>query len=105
MIERRSEGRKQPAREVRCRVNVVMGGSSWTAKVANLSTAGIGLLARYWLPAEAGLLVELNAAAGSLRRVLVVSVKHARATAAGEFLIGGHLTTPISDAEVAAFLA
>jgi hypothetical protein len=75
----------------------------WLAEVRNISTDGIGLLLGRWFGQETLLEVELQNAARSVSRKVLVRVKHATSHDGG-WLVGGILVQKLSEAELRAFL-
>jgi PilZ domain len=100
--ERRAFARYQPARLLPCNVNVVLGGSSWPAMVADVSTDGVSIISDSWLPAETTLLIELGSQAEAGMRTLLAHVRHATPRLSGGYHLGGRLINPLTEEQIAA---
>jgi hypothetical protein len=99
---RRAFARYQPDGLLPCNVNVVLGGSSWPAIVADVSTDGVAIVCNSWLPPETTLLIELGPQADPATRTLLAHVCHATPRPSGGYHLGGRLITPLTEEQVAA---
>ena len=100
MPDRRAFVRYRPHAELACRVNVVLGRSSWLAQVVDVSTDGIGITSDCWLPAETGLLVQVGNPGGNATRTFLAHVRHATRTPAGHFHVGARLVNHLTERQV-----
>jgi hypothetical protein len=72
----------------------------WMAMVHNFSATGLGLVFHRALEPGSVLALELRRRRHGLSRVLAVQVVHCTPQPDGNFLIGCHLNTPLSDEEL-----
>ena len=100
MLERRAFARYFLTPERGCSVNVVLGGSRWPARVADLSTDGIGILSDCWLPPETTLFVELSPTGTNPARTFLVHVRHATPKPSGGYQLGARLVNHLTEGEV-----
>ena len=100
MADRRAFVRYRPHAALPCRVNVVLGGSSWPAEVVDLSTDGIGISSACWLPTETSLLVQVGDPATHTARTFLAHVRHATRRPAGDFHVGARLVNHLTEEQV-----
>jgi hypothetical protein len=98
--ERRAVIRHQPSRELLCIVNVALGGNRWPARVADVSTDGIGILSDCWLPTETMLLIDLGAPAETAARVFLGHLRHATRRPSGGYHLGARLVNHLSSEQI-----
>ena len=104
MRERRAFVRHQPSQELLCKVNVVLGGSYWTARVGDISTDGIGIISDSWLPAETTLVVEVRHPASSDCRTLLAHLCHATRRPSSDYQLGARVINHLTEEQVGALI-
>jgi len=104
VLDRRAFVRYCPDRDLPCSVNVVLGGSSWTARLADLSTDGIAIISDCWLPAETTLLAKLDAAGDLACRTFLAHLCHATPRPSGDYHLGARLVNGLTKEQLREFM-
>lgn len=99
MPDRRVSTRYRLKHELPCNVNVALGGSSWSAALADISMDGIGIISGCWLPPETTILVELGDSA-PVPRVFLAHLCHATRRPTGDFHLGARLVNHLTEQEI-----
>ena len=98
-LRRRAFPRYVMRREASCTLKAVMSGECWPARVANLSSEGLGLMLER--PIETGRLVfvELSSPSGLFACMAMMQVLHVAARESG-YYVGGELVKQLSPEDI-----
>jgi hypothetical protein len=105
VTERRRAPRFPSDLQTSCRPLTTRDGTSWPARVRDISRGGVALILRRRFEPGAVLTMELEDPAGAVSRSVFARVIHVRPDEAGTWMLGCAFTGELSDDELRAFRA